>query len=253
MNFLRLRRNGMPGVLNGGRISWKIRVKSKENAAYPWSLPVSHRLFPVAAALALSVGLSACTPPQAINNTAGKASVYNDVQAVAPGVAGVGIESQDIVSATDQMMRDMLTNPVLAGQSTPPRVIVDSQYFVNESTSRINTNSITDRLRVNLNRASNGRMVFVARQNVAMIEAERELKREGKVDGGTIRKTKATAGADYRLAGRITSMDAVSTSSGTNTRYTQITFEMIDLELGTIVWSGIYEFKKSSQDDVVYR
>ena len=76
-----------------------------------------------------------------------------------------------------EWFRDMLTNPVLAGQTTPPRVIVDSQYFVNESTSRINTNSITDRLRVNLNRASNGRMVFVARQNVAMIEAERELKR----------------------------------------------------------------------------
>lgn len=210
------------------------------------------RLVPVAV-VSLSLAMSACTAPQTVNNTAGKASVYNDVQAIAPGVAGVGIESQDIVAATDQMMRDMLTNPVLAGQSTPPRVIVDAQYFINESTSRINVNTITDRLRVNLNRASNGRMVFVGRQNAAMVEAERELKREGKVDGGTIRKTKATAGADYRLAGRITSLDAVATNTGTNSRYTQITFEMIDLELGTIVWSGIYEFKKSSQDDVVYR
>lgn len=211
------------------------------------------RLSPLVTVASLSLGLVACMPTPTVNNTAGKASVYNDVQAIAPGVAGVGIESQDIVAATDQMMRDMLTNPVLAGQSTPPRVIVDSQYFVNESTSRINVNTITDRLRVNLNRASNGRMVFVARQNAAMIEAERELKREGKVDGGTIRKTKATAGADYRLAGRITSLDAVATNTGTNSRYTQITFEMIDLELGTVVWSGMYDFKKSSQDDVVYR
>lgn len=212
---------------------------------------MSARLIPLV--VAMSLGLAACTPPQAVNNSAGKASVYNDVQAIAPGVSGVGIESQDIVSATDQMMRDMLTNPALAGQAKPPRVIVDSQYFFNESTSRINVNQITDRLRVNLNRAANGRMVFVGRQNIAMVEAERELKREGKVDGGTIRSTKATAGSDYRLAGRITSLDAVATGSGTSSRYTQITFEMIDLELGTIVWSGIYEFKKSAQDDVVYR
>lgn len=211
------------------------------------------RHFAMLAATSASLVLLGCMPPQTVNNTAGKASVYNDVQAIAPGVSGVGIESQDIVSATDQMMRDMLSNPVLAGQSVSPRVIVDSQYFMNESTSRINVNQITDRLRVNLNRAANGRMVFVGRQNVAMVEAERELKREGTVDGGTIRKTKATAGADYRLAGRITSLDAVATNSGTNSRYTQITFEMIDLELGTIVWSGIYEFKKSAQDDVIYR
>lgn len=210
-------------------------------------------VLPAAGILALGTALTACTPQSVINNTAGKPSTYVDVQDTTPAVAGVGIESQDVVAATDQMVRDMLTNPVLAGQQTPPRVIVDSQYFVNESTSRINTNTITDRLRVNLNRAANGRMVFVARQNIAMIEAERDLKREGKVDGGTIRKTKATAGADYRLTGRITSEDATSTRTGAHSRSSQITFEMVDLELGTIVWSGLYEFKKVAQDDVLYR
>lgn len=202
--------------------------------------------------LAIAAALAGCAP-QTVNNSAGKQSIYADPQTVTYGSAGLGIESQDIVAATDEMMRDMLANPSLAGQSKPPRVIVDSQYFVNESTSRINLNSITDRLRVNLNRAANGRMVFVGRENVAMIEQERELKRSGKVDGGTIRSTKATAGADYRLAGRISSLDSTSSRTGASSRYTQIVFEMLDLELGTVVWSGIYEFKKSGQDDVIYR
>lgn len=202
--------------------------------------------------LALSLFVAGCSAP-VVNNTAGKASIYADPQSVVPEATGVGIESQDIVSATDQMMRDMLANPVLTSQVKPPRIIVDSEYFVNESTSRVNLNSITDRLRVNLNRAANGRMVFVGRQNIAMIEKERELKRTGTVDGGTIRSTKATAGSDYRLAGRITSLDSVSSKSGVSTRYSQIIFEMLDLELGTVVWSGIYEFKKSGQDDVIYR
>ena len=32
-----------------------------------------------------------------------------------------------------------------------------------------------------------------------------------------------------------------------------IMVEMVDLELGTIVWSGAYEMRKAAQDNVLYR
>src|SRR5690242_14485318 len=51
-------------------------------------------------------------------------------------VSGVGIESQDIIGMTDRMVRDMLSNPQLAARSVAPRVIVDDQYFTNESSQR---------------------------------------------------------------------------------------------------------------------
>ena len=95
-------------------------------------------------------------------------------------------------------------------------------------------------------------MVFVGREHIGMVEKERQLKRSGTTDAGTIRTTQATAGADYRLVGRISSLDSVKNSTLTTSRYHQIIFEMIDLELGTIVWNGIYEFQKTAQDDVVY-
>jgi hypothetical protein len=41
--------------------------------------------------------------------------------------------------------------------------------------------------------------------------------------------------------------------SGMIQRYTQITFEMIDLETGEIVWTGLYEMGRAAADDVVYR
>ena len=154
---------------------------------------------------------------------------------------------------TDQMVRDMLASPAFANRSAPPRIIIDSEFFRNESSSRINKNMITDRMRVYLNRAAGGRMVFVGRHYSDMVEKERALKRSGQVDAGTIRHTKATAGADFRLGGRITSLDAVSKSSGATSRYHEITFEMVDLEYDTIVWSNIYEFRKAAQDDVIYR
>ena len=169
-------------------------------------------------------------------------------------VSGVGIESQDIISMTDRMVRDMLSNPQLAGRTTPPRVIVDDQYFTNESSQRLNKRIITDRLRVNLNRASNGRMSFVGREYAAMVAAERELKREGVTDVGTTGLTRAQAGVDFRLTGRITSEDAAANDgSGRVQRFNQITFEMMDVETGIIVWSNLYDFSRVAADAVVYR
>jgi len=206
------------------------------------------------AAIAVSVLLSACATDQTsrVNNTAGRPTIYEDVKTPSSAAQGIGIESQDIASMTDQMMRDILATPGLADRTPPPRIIVDSAFFTNESSSRLNKNLITDRMRVELTRASRGRLIFVGRHLANMVEAERQLKRDGVTDAGTIGKTKGTAGVDYRLGGRIASLDAAG-KSGVVSRYQQITFELLDMENGTIVWSGIYEFKKSAQDDIIYR
>lgn len=204
-----------------------------------------------AAALA-AVVLSGCVPPN-LDNSAGRRVIYQDVSTASTRVAGVGVESQDVVSMTDRMVRDILSNPAIAGRATPPRIIIDSEYFANDSSSRINKNMITDRLRIELNRAAQGRLVFVARHYGGMVDKEREAKRSGETDRGTIRTTKAKAGGDFRLGGRITSLDANSAASGTLSRYHQISFELIDLEFETIAWSGLFEFKKEAQDDVLYR
>ena len=209
------------------------------------------------ALLAAALGMAALTGCATVNpgldNSPGRKTVYTDASTASQQVAGVGVESQDVISMTDKMMRDILATPQIAGRTTPPRIVVDSAYFMNDSASRINKNAITDRLRVELNRAAAGRIVFLGRHYGNMVAKERELKREGGADAGTIRSTKAQAGADFRLGGRITSLDAASAKSGTVSRYHQITFELIDLELGNIAWSGLYEFRKEAQDDVVYR
>lgn len=204
------------------------------------------RLMIVASAALL---LSAC---QSVQNTAGTPTTYTDPNTLGP-VKGVGIESQDIISMTDQMMRDMLTEPRLANAAVPPNVILDGEYFVNESSSRVNRNTITDRLRVGLQRAAQGRMQFVGRHYANMVQSERNLKRQGTVDAGKNPAAAAQKGGDYRLGGRITSLDARDTRTGMVQRFTQITFEMVDLESGEIVWSGIYDFQKAATDDVIYR
>jgi penicillin-binding protein activator len=185
-------------------------------------------------------------------NTAGIPAAALDPSRRGP-VGGVGVEGDDVIAMTDRMMRDMLQSPVLANAARPPQVIVDGEYFHNESSQRLNKNVIADRLRVALNNAAAGRMVFVARHNADMVEQERRLKRAGKVDLGTTGLTQAAAGGDYRLSGRINSIDAVNVRTGIAQRYNQVIFEMVDLERGTIVWNGMYEFSRAGADDVVYR
>lgn len=181
-----------------------------------------------------------------------RGTVYRETDS--PGqVRGIGTESQDIMSMSDQMMRDMLTLPILMNAPTPPRVIIDAAYFRNESSEIIDKALITDRIRVALNRAASGRIMFIAREYADMVQMERELKDDGTVDTGTTGRTGAMAGADYRMVGRIGTRDAIDTATGVTSRFSQYTFELVDLEYGAIVWSNIYEFKKENQDHVVYR
>lgn len=196
----------------------------------------------------LFVLLSGCT---GVNNVPGTPTVYEDVSS--PGlIRGTGIESQDIQSMVDKMVRHMLANPVLGNAGKPPRVIVNAAYFENQSSQRLNKNILIDQLAAQLQMAANGRILFIDRDNADMVAKERDLKREGITDVGTTGLTRAVAGADYRLNGRITSLDS-RTSTGVMERYMNIVFRMTDLENGLVVWTNQYSFKKAGQDDVIYR
>jgi penicillin-binding protein activator len=211
-----------------------------------------HRLHLLTASLLLASTLAGCQTNPPLQNATGVSSMEVDPSRKGP-VSGVGVEGQDIIAMTDGMMRDMLAEQIFQDTGKRPRVIIDSEYFVNESSQAINKNIITQRLMVNLNRAAKTRMQFINRQNTAMVERERQLKRSGTTDVGTTGLTKAQAGADYRLSGKINSLDSRNVKTGLIQRYTQISFEMTDLETGEIVWTGIYEFSRAAADDVVYR
>lgn len=204
------------------------------------------------ALVVLGLMFGGCATTTNIPNAGGVPPTQVDPSVAGP-VSGVGIESHDIVAMTDEMMRDMLANPTLAGRAKAPRVVIDSGYFKNAGSQAINRDLITSRLRVNLNRASQGRMSFVTRTNLTMVQSERDMKRDGTTDEGTTGKTAAMAGADFRLQGEIASLDSRNVRTGLLQRYNQITFEMLDLETGEIVWSGQYEVERAAADDVVYR
>jgi penicillin-binding protein activator len=171
-----------------------------------------------------------------------------------PGpIRGVGVEGHDIVQMADIMVRDMLLNPAIAAAVPQRRVIMDAEYFKNESAQRINAGIITDNLRVNLQKSAAGRIRFISRESMGMVAEERDFKRDGVTDPGTLIPAKAQLGADFRLIGRIASTDQIAVNQGLIQRYNQVTFEMVDLETSEIVWTGMYNFARAGADDVIYR
>ena len=122
-----------------------------------------------------------------------------------------------------------------------------------DSSQRIDRNLIADRLQVGLARAAKGRLAFVDREHRQVVAAERDLKRSGQVDRATRAAVTRQAGADYRLVGRISTLGSRDNTTGMTQRFTQIVFDMIDLETGLSIWTNLYSFTKAAANSVVYR
>lgn len=181
------------------------------------------------------------------DNTPMKASRYMAVDAVDP-VGTRNIEANDIANMTSQIMRDMLLSPIL-NRTPPVVVIIDDQYFMNDSSQRnLNKNMIVTRLRNELVRAANGKIRFVARHASGMFEEEQALRQKGAV-GGVVCQNSSAA---YRLTGRIMNQED-RMRGGRVSNYVQISFEMVSLNTSELVWSGLYELRKQNQEDVMYR
>ncbi|MBC7495656.1 MAG: penicillin-binding protein activator LpoB [Sphingomonadaceae bacterium] len=169
-------------------------------------------------------------------------------------VSGTGLEMRDITAMADRLVRDLLARSDIIGGAKPPRIIVDSSRLVNKSSQRLDTDMISDQLRAQLMRAASGRMRFLSREAMEDVAMERKLKRDGQVDVATRGMTRAVAGSDFKLTGRITSLDSRDNRNGMTQRSMQVIFELIDLESSESVYiSDPYVIQRAQQEGVVYR
>lgn len=197
--------------------------------------------------LTLVLALSACVTSN-LNNRPGIPT--REIAVDRPGVvAGTGPESQDLTRVADKMIRHILDTPVIANATTPPRIVL--LPVENNTRFPINKNIFLKLIKARLNSEAHGKVIFLAREEIQNIQAERQLKREGALDDNQSRRTNAPKGADFFLKGSLDGMGQAS-NAGTSD-YILYTFKLIDTETGEEVWENLDQIKKEGLDDVVYR
>jgi penicillin-binding protein activator len=164
-------------------------------------------------------------------------------------VAGTGIESQDLVAVAARMSRGILGVPEIANAQGTPRVILDP--VLNETRFPINKEIFLSKIRAELNSNARGKVRFLARERMATLEKERELKQTGQVTASSDPNVVEFKGADFVLTGKLQGL-STRTSKGTSD-YVLYTFQLIDVRTSDIVWEDSAEVKKQGLEDAAYR
>ena len=164
-------------------------------------------------------------------------------------VAGTGIESQDLVAVTDKMARSILGISQIANAPKPPIIVLDP--VENKTRFPINKDIFLTRIRTQLNSKSAGKVTFLARDRMAALEKERNLKREGAVTASSDPNVQEFLGANYFLTGSLEGLSG-RTKAGTSD-YVLYAFQLIDARTSVIVWEDSAEIKKQGLEDAAYR
>ena len=164
-------------------------------------------------------------------------------------VAGLGIESQDLVTVAEKMARGLIGVPQIANAEGAPSIALAP--VLNETRVPINKDIFLDRIRVTLAQHARGKLNFLARDRISELEKERILKLSGQVTGGEKVQANEFKGADYILTGKLSGISGRGRTGASD--YILYTFQLFDPRTSVIVWEGFHEIKKQGRDDIIYR
>jgi PBP1b-binding outer membrane lipoprotein LpoB len=164
-------------------------------------------------------------------------------------VTGTGVESQDLVAVTDKMARSILSVGQIQNAQGTPRVVLEP--VMNETRFPINKDIFLTRIRAELNTKAHGKVIFLARENMAALEKERQLKQAGQVTSSSDPNVVEFKGADFFLTGKLSGL-STRTKAGTSD-YVLYTFQLIDARTSDIIWEDSAEMKKQGLEDAAYR
>ncbi|MSU41210.1 MAG: penicillin-binding protein activator LpoB [Pedosphaera sp.] len=200
---------------------------------------------PVTAAFALLVWLGC----QSINDPTDGVRVTQMRPDERGFVAGLGIESQDLVVVAEKMARGVLGVEHIANAKGKPNIVLVP--VINKTRFNIDKDIFLTRIRVALNANARGRVNFLARNRIDALEQERNLKLGGQVTGGEKVQANEFKGADYILTGTLESISSRGKTGASD--YILYTFQLLDPRTSDIIWEGFHEIKKQGKDDVTYQ
>lgn len=149
-----------------------------------------------------------------------------------------GLQSKDVVSASDQMAQSLLSDPRL-NSSNDQWVMVVDRVQMDAVEARSDLDIFLRRLKVNLDRYGKGRVTFVENRDKLRELQSRELdyERDDFGQGSGPRPPAGRLQPDYGLYARVSDLP----NRGTN--YYFFEFTVTDLRSGVQPWTDAYEVR----------
>jgi PBP1b-binding outer membrane lipoprotein LpoB len=193
------------------------------------------------ACLGLGLILSSCSQDNSVK--------YVDPNAQG-GIAGTGIESQDVAAAAQKAAQSIVNLPAIANARKAPVILITP--VTNRSASPIDTDLYTTKLRGALMQYSSDKIQFLARDaSWNTNQQEQGLRQSGVVDdGGSAAAGRKGATYDYILTAELQGI-STTTSQG-RSDYFLIAFKLVNYK-DLLLWESQYEIKKEGKEAGVYR
>jgi uncharacterized protein (TIGR02722 family) len=163
---------------------------------------------------------------------------YGDERAVETVTNQFG--STDLQMIAESMTRSMLQTPIIVGGNLP---IVTVQEVKNKTSEYIDTRSITDSIRAELQKSGKVRFAVDA---TAMQPQVEELQRQQSehYDKGQAAEKGKMVGAQYRMEGNITSI--VKQAKDVKDIYYKFNLQLWNIRNGLLEWSDEKEIRKTT-------
>jgi len=145
--------------------------------------------------------------------------------------------SKDFRAVCFEMAQSIVRLPQIQGAANPPTVAFTE--MVNQSDELFSADDLLYKMRAELVKNCGGKIVFLDRDIIDRIKAERRDQDRGKVTSSSDR---ALYGADFFLAGRVESIRR--TRGRLETKYMRVAVRLTDARSSAIVWENDYEMKK---------
>lgn len=144
----------------------------------------------------------------------------------------------DMQVAVRDLVESATNHYSISSAKRPPIVMITR--LQNKTSEHIDTQNITDMIRVELMR--NGRVSFVDKAAREDIAEEYDYQSSGMVSRETKKEAGGQVGADFILNGRLDSI--VQQAGRDKTVYYKVTLNLTNLKTGIIVWSDYKQIRK---------
>jgi len=144
----------------------------------------------------------------------------------------------DMQKVVADLVAGMLAHPAIANAKRPPVVMVTK--LQNKTSEHIDTQSIMDMIRVELQRG--GKVIFVDKEAREDVAEEYNYQASGMVSEETKKGPGGQVGADFILNGRLDSI--VQEVGKDKTVYYKVTLNLTNLKTNLVIWTDYKQLRK---------